>query len=172
MSHPNLIKCGDCGEWLSKRSANCPNCGAPNRRPFGWISILFWAGLIVAGVVAYQNFEPPKKTPAEAYQDSQVVERMQVYEGGKRAVTLLLKAPSTAKFPGMILDSDQIQFTRQAEGGVGVSAWVDAQNTFGAMIRHPWGATMKRQNGEWTLQTIWIDDQHIDMETGKQTNFR
>jgi hypothetical protein len=50
------------------------------------------------------------------------------------AIKAALKAPSTAKFPGVVFELDQWRFAKRGDV-VTVQSWVDAQNSFGAMIR-------------------------------------
>lgn len=51
-----------------------------------------------------------------------------------------LKAPSTAEFPGRVLESDQWTVNKNGDTYT-VIAWVDAQNSFGAQIRSNFVAT-------------------------------
>jgi hypothetical protein len=79
----------------------------------------------------------------------------------KHFATKRLKAPSTAEFPNWYAD-DGISAARKAAapdaaGRVGVMpstylvhAYVDSQNSFGAMIRTPWDCTI-----EYIGETNW-----------------
>lgn len=49
----------------------------------------------------------------------------------EQAVRNLLKAPSTAKFPS----TSEASITYDSDGGFVISSYVDAQDSFGAMIR-------------------------------------
>lgn len=58
-----------------------------------------------------------------------------VYEyGSQEAVKAALKAPSTAKFPSAVFGQDDWRLWKKGDM-VTVQSWVDAQNSFGAMIR-------------------------------------
>lgn len=61
--------------------------------------------------------------------------KMQV--AAERAIKQRLKAPSTAKFPGMF-EQSAYKLAKTASGTYILKGWVDAQNGFGAMIRSDW----------------------------------
>lgn len=65
----------------------------------------------------------------------------------KDAVTSGLKAPSTAKFPSLILELDQWRIGKK-NNVVTIASWVDAQNGFGAMIRDQWAAQFDYKSQE------------------------
>lgn len=58
----------------------------------------------------------------------------------KESIKNNLKAPSTAKFPGMW--DEQPEAEQTGDGGWLYITWVDAQNGFGAMIRSTWGCAV------------------------------
>lgn len=60
-----------------------------------------------------------------------------------------LKSPSTAEFPGHIMESDQWTINKNGDN-YAVSSWVDAQNSFGAQIRSTFMATYKWDGSEKT----------------------
>lgn len=66
-----------------------------------------------------------------------------------------LKAPSTAEYPGSYPD-----FTRAlTDGTFRVDAYVDAQNSFGAMLRIPFSCTVSyRGNDNWHLESLTMDE--------------
>jgi hypothetical protein len=55
----------------------------------------------------------------------------------ERLIKNNLKAPSTAKFPGMF-EQSAYKLAKTASGTYILKGWVDAQNGFGAMIRSDW----------------------------------
>jgi len=64
-----------------------------------------------------------------------------------------LKAPSTADFPWY----DESFVTDLGGGRFRVSAYVDAQNSFGAKIRSKYTCILKSTDGDtWTLESINI----------------
>jgi hypothetical protein len=62
-------------------------------------------------------------------------------------VKMALKAPSSAKFPGHIMDRDQWKVAREKDT-VWVQSWVDAQNAFGAMLRNSFTAQISYSTEE------------------------
>lgn len=59
-----------------------------------------------------------------------------------------LKAPSTAKFSGVTVTSDGDVYT--------VAGSVDAQNTFGAMIRSSFTCVVRDADTQWVLQSATV----------------
>lgn len=67
----------------------------------------------------------------------------------REAVERKLKAPTTAKFPYYQ------QFSAYRDGdGYSVSGYVDAQNSFGAMIRTSFSCQMRNIGGSWTALAV------------------
>ena len=64
----------------------------------------------------------------------------------ERMVKQNLKAPSTAKFPGMF-EQSAYELRKTKSGTYIMKGWVDAQNSFGAMIRSDWYVEF-RQSGD------------------------
>lgn len=71
-------------------------------------------------------------------------------------VTQILKAPSTAEFPGQIMELDQWRVARYQDV-VTVMSYVDSQNSFGAMIRSEFGIQMSFTTGE-VLYLVFDDE--------------
>lgn len=85
------------------------------------------------------------------YRDNQVVgtfsdlfvtdsQRVILASSISRDIPSYLKSPSTASFPGTILDLDQYSVTREGDSWT-VTSYVDSQNSFGAMVRASFTAT-------------------------------
>lgn len=68
----------------------------------------------------------------------------EVYEAGVELVTRQLKAPSTASFGPRGPRS-----VRQGASGYIAEGWVDAQNSFGAMIRTEWVCDIRRAGDQY-----------------------
>lgn len=81
------------------------------------------------------------------------------------AVKANLKAPSTAKFPGVILDADQWSFKATFKGTSDgnvlyqIQSYVDAQNSFGAMLRSNFVVTVEIN---WNTKDYLIKSVKID----------
>ena len=65
-----------------------------------------------------------------------------------------LKAPSTAKWPGLIESRDHIKSL--GGGRYRIESWVDSQNAFGAMIRIHYTAVVE-QKDEHTWSTVSLE---------------
>lgn len=71
-------------------------------------------------------------------------------------VETALKAPSTAEFPSLVWNSDEWSVSRDHDV-ITVRSWVDAQNSFGAMIRSTFVAQYSYTSQD--LLYLVIDDQ-------------
>ena len=70
-----------------------------------------------------------------------------------------LKAPGTARFPTMGWDSG-ISVISLGLNEWNVRAWVDAENSFGALIRNNFTCTLKYVgNDNWQLEKLTLGDQ-------------
>jgi len=156
-----LIRCRECGQNISSNAANCPQCGAPIKESSGGISgwhvaILFIA-VIVIGFVVSQNKSPTISTinggdVSHSDSGSEVAINM-----AELFVRKSLVAPSTAKF----CPHDEAKVVRLDDGCYIVTGWVDAQNSFSAMIRTDWCYEVQPLGGhEWRLVS---DDARADL---------
>ncbi len=74
------------------------------------------------------------------------------------AVTSELKAPSTANFPSCGWSLDQYEIREDAtKKTVWVFGHVDAQNSFGAMLRSKFGVQLARSGGDWKVRKVTIE---------------
>ena len=67
-----------------------------------------------------------------------------------------LKSPSTAKFPSSY-NSDGVSITRN-DNTYYVSSYVDAENSFGAIVRTNFKVTIQNNYGEYSVTDIIIDE--------------
>ncbi|MFI5102887.1 MAG: hypothetical protein ACHP9V_05905 [Terriglobales bacterium] len=70
----------------------------------------------------------------------------------RAAVLASLKAPSSAKF-------GEATERNEGEGAsclVAVEGTVDAQNSFGAMLREPYRVLVRPSSGSWVVQSVWV----------------
>lgn len=68
----------------------------------------------------------------------------------------LLKSPSTADFPSF--SASGVRSIRTADCEFSISAYVDAQNDFGAMVRTPFQAKMTTDGESWFVASIRLSD--------------
>ena len=72
-----------------------------------------------------------------------------------------LKAPSTAEFPGGLLTPYQDWNMSKSNNLVTVSSYVDAENSFGAMIRSPFTIQMKIDGDTWSVTYYKFGDEIV-----------
>ncbi len=78
----------------------------------------------------------------------------------KRVVKSYLKSPRTAKFPGAF--DGRAGHTRSLGGGsYQITSWVDSQNSFGAMIRTSFTATIYLYGDNYKVKQLTIGSQVI-----------
>lgn len=89
-------------------------------------------GIVSGDIVFYENGSVVQNVNDRIVTtEQQVVLMNQAEEDVKEN----LKAPSTAEFPGHIMDADDWTIIKDGDTFT-VSAWVDAQNSFGAQVRN------------------------------------
>ncbi len=84
-------------------------------------------------------------------------------------ITKVLKAPSTAEFPGIVWDADQYRITRYQGGLIDVRSYVDAENSFGGMLRTQWRVVL-RPNDNHSAAPVYLqlgDDIVLDLLSGE-----
>jgi hypothetical protein len=107
--------------------------------------VLILAGSVWLGSCIYRAGDEAEKVPIEK-RDSHIeaLVFMQEYVKG------LLKAPSTAKFPGSTDKNTQV--LKDGADYI-VMSWVDSENSFGAMLRSSYIGVV-RQNGAYDWEVI------------------
>ena len=193
----SLAKCKTCGGRVSMNASACPHCGEPNPVDVEQITftdseidplvastipqresiseknvsakqvvlVIFLAVILIAMWVASQSSSSnqPRSTSQPRKTDAEIVARV----GAEDIITQNLKAPSTAKFINMrILERSGNWFLMAAD--------VDAQNSFGAMIRNRFHIIL-RVEGEryhWKRQVAAIEGSFTssELETFKTIN--
>jgi len=87
------------------------------------------------------------------------------YAAAQDAVKRRLKAPATAVFPAIAPgpghSNTQVIIARKADCTFGVSAHVDAQNGFGALIRSRFSGTLEldETTGQWRVVELFMAPQ-------------
>ena len=84
-----------------------------------------------------------QKQAALAQQDSTETKN-EVFFDAQQVITERLKSPSSAKFP----DYEDGFVTRTGDNTYHVISYVDSQNSFGAMLRAKWTATIHRESDD------------------------
>jgi hypothetical protein len=149
---PALTTCKDCGHQVSRTAAACPGCGAKVPKSMGmvgWLVLGFFTLFVVqCSTYSLRNeARKPTQTPEQKEDEA----KQQILSDAKwkcrEFITATLKAPSTAEF------QNYNNFTAWHEGYGGrysVAGYVDAQNSFGAMIRTQFKCDLQRDpKGNW-----------------------
>ncbi len=136
----SLIKCSECDQQVSSNATACPGCGNPikkrKNKSSGFLGKLTLIFVAIAFVSMFSNRE--KQTPEQVMQaicDNPVA----AYRYTKNFVKVILKSPSTAKFPdyssSFVKPSGQCSYY--------INSYVDSQNGFGAMLRKSFSIEVK-----------------------------
>ncbi len=104
------------------------------------IVMLVIIGLIVLGSL------PDDGTAGDAGTDAVVACQL--------AVEDVLKAPSTADHPRL----STVNPVKRSDGSWRVVSYVDAENSFGAMIRTGYTCTARKVSGGWRVDSLDVDD--------------
>lgn len=103
--------------------------------------------VILIGIFAMYYFGNSSETPKQKPTHSAVA----AFTVCQQYVQQSLKAPGSAKWPGGYSD-----YTQHLGGGrYRVTAWVDAQNTFGALVRTNFKCEVRWQSDDrWYLENL------------------
>lgn len=91
-----------------------------------------------------------KKLAAYSQGGAYADERIQAKLFAQAVETLTLKAPSTAAFS----DLDETTIAED-NGTYTVTGWVDAQNSYGALIRTPFSIVVLKKDGAWQTGSVF-----------------
>ena len=141
-----MIKCIDCGQYISESSKACPNCGCPtsksinaekqrkaqeewNNMPPGQKKISTIITIIIIAIVAFFLYKACSGSTGNNY-DTETNAKI----CAEKAVEDKLKSPSTAKF----CSYTQMTATNLSGDKWKITGYVDSQNSFGATVRQYW----------------------------------
>lgn len=137
-----LTACPECQEQISTLATTCPHCGAPQTSEsvakavaakakdtkYRAVGCLGFVGLfILIWLISFMYSSSPKTPDRDTQRAAAIV-------ACESRVRTSLKAPVTARFPG----SSEVDVRDKGAGVAVVMSHVDAQNSFGAMIRTRW----------------------------------
>lgn len=109
------------------------------------------------GVALDDQTEKPTLSPQEIAEKQLVGDSLEARANAKMFIENTLKAPTTAKWPN-IFEFGVAQKTDKKGNLIKdvweVSGYVDAQNSFGAMIRTQWYVKLKKDGKSWALLDI------------------
>lgn len=133
-------------ETTASKAASSPPSSEPAKKPGFMLGCLLPLLLLLAGVIAFQLiFNGPDAVDRRAERDAPVLAQIAC----ERAVKEQLKAPSSAKFVNME--------SQGAGGSFAVTGQVDAENSFGAMIRTSFSCTVEVQGENARVTEILTD---------------
>jgi hypothetical protein len=90
------------------------------------------------------------KRLAERDRRQQESDRIGAWVAAMEFVERRLKAPGSAEFPAF----HEITVDSRGGGVFFIYAWVDAQNSFGAMLRTEFACTVRKDDGRWLLEDL------------------
>lgn len=121
-----------------------------------WAFLVMFLGIGTLGYNERKN-PPPPKTPEQIAADQTFSDGIDARSWAEIYVKKSLKAPSTAKFPNR-LDYKYAQGKdkkgKKIKDVWEVSSYVDAQNSFGAMLRQNWYVKLKKEGDSWRLLDV------------------
>lgn len=147
-----MTTCRECGKGVSSEARTCPSCGvkAPARRVKRVSAPV--ATLAIIGVLAFVGWaaqQRPVQNPAEAgAADSARVALFGAKAACRKAGLAHLRAPATAQW-----GDDATSYAKETAPGLyHVQLQVDAQNSFGAMLRSTLDCRVRR-TGDFFIAT-------------------
>ena len=87
-------------------------------------------------------------------------DRYDAYQYFQECVLDVLIAPATAQFPSL----NDTTIVKKDENTWGVVSYVDAQNTYGALIRKYYGCEIFNNKGLWSLSSMYDGDSISDVD--------
>lgn len=139
--------CLNCSRDVGWTVSVCPACGvdvlhyaAPPKKSYCGV---YFAAVLLLGVMVIawrMNTTPslPDNAPVQAIQRERTYSKIEVWVYAKELVSRQLKAPASAKWPddGLFSGVNAEDFvTKIGSNSYEVAAWVDAENSFGALLR-------------------------------------
>lgn len=127
-----------------------------------FIGIIIFCVLALIGKTYKNSVEhlPPMRqeenkptTPKKRFDMDNVSDKIDLNVQAQQFVLQGLKSPSTAKFPPLTFNVDDLGNEKYK-----IESYVDSQNSFGAMIRSNWSVTMKLVGERWILERMIIGD--------------
>lgn len=138
-------KCKSCAMIIPAEAKVCPFCRKTQPTKAVW-----WLLLIIVMSFGYAfsfNNNAPPKSAEQIIQDKKEIEAEEAKIIARDFVKQRLKAPSTAKFQSTYNFAVQ----EQKDGSWKVQGYVDAQNSFSAMIRNNFQVVVKKGPDHWQL---------------------
>ena len=154
-----LTKCKDCGHEVSKKAKTCPSCGvskpAVKSVGLGKLFLLgifgFFVYMVAFGPDTGSSYKAQPKTAEQiaAEKRRKLESRRESYAIiiAEQEMSKRLKAPATADFSS-VLDTRIAHLRGGGPNDWIVKGYVDAQNSFGAMIRNNYQVVIEFEEGK------------------------
>jgi len=101
--------------------------------------------LLLAAFCFAGDKKPPRQLTPEEVQAA--------YQVSVNWITARLKAPSTARFAPI----EETKFSPAMRNSIDVRLWVDAQNSFGAMLRNAWRCNVGPQRPDGLYKAFCLE---------------
>jgi hypothetical protein len=82
--------------------------------------------------------------------------KIQMIKAAQRGVRGILKSPSSADFPSILFGLSEYSVVQISEDTYRVRGYVDAQNSFGAMLRNEWEAECRGSGLDWYAESATL----------------
>lgn len=165
----DLVTCRACQKMVSEEAKACPACGQPIYKwyqqveskndglvklGFGLVGGLFMLLIFSSSPEeeAADNSRAAKRV-AEKAEEDKCGSELEALTFSQLFVKQQLKAPARSEF-GYLSDS-QLQMT--SCGTWSVKSHVDAENSFGAMLRKPYHARLEKEGINWKLLELRLE---------------
>lgn len=178
----SLIKCHECGQQVSTQAKACPSCGAKPKRPTRWKRMIVYTfGFLILLSLLPQIFQDNSTPEQRAKNEERRAARLAgeaKQEAEEKAIAdektcsndvtafvmtqgfveKKLKSPATAKFPSITDENVKTKYLGDCTHEV--LAYVDSQNSFGALIRTRYYVKLQNVKGtdDWIASKIMLDE--------------
>lgn len=159
-----LTQCRECNKDVSTKAKTCPHCGVTNPAPSTYAAQII-ATVIVLGLLVFLGIrcmracdaftEPSRTTNHTRVPEVDTGDEISAALMSEKFVEDKLTAPGTAKYPWSGWGSTKGHVTSLGNERYQVKAWVDAHNSFGAMIRTHYTCVLKYVgNDQWQCESL------------------
>lgn len=135
-------KCKYCREYLTSETRVIAAAGNKKKKTSKWVwctvGVLFFAALLNSGKLSQQ--------PAAGLSSS---DNYLIIGAAQDGIRRILKSPNTASFPSRTLNQAAYSITPHSSDSCTVTGYVDAENSFGALLRSYWKVDCVRNGRFW-----------------------
>jgi len=159
----SLIACPECRKQISDSATQCPHCGRPlspqviddarERAKRGQRNLGIGC-LVLIAIVVLLALGPCRGSQDSGKHTAMGPDKISAFVMSQEFVKDRLKAPGTAKFPWY----DESFVDDLGGGRFRVTAYVDAENSFGAKLRTHYTCVLSSSDGDrWSLENIEVE---------------